>query len=166
MAVTDRRGWRCPAGSTGSTSREAGELVVVDYKTGRWVPDTDDARGSLALAVYALAAGRTLRRPCRRVELHHLPTGRSPAGSTPRSRWPGTSGGPPTPPTTSSTPPTALTGGADVDAAYPPVPGRQCAWCDFRRHCPAGRAAAPEQPPWAGLAQPATVPPDTTPGED
>ena len=46
----------------------AGELVIVDYKTGRHVPDTDDARGSLALAVYALAAGRTLRRPCHRVE--------------------------------------------------------------------------------------------------
>ncbi len=41
-----------------------GGLVIVDYKTGRRVPDTDDARGSLALAVYALAAGRTLRRPC------------------------------------------------------------------------------------------------------
>jgi RecB family exonuclease len=66
----------------------AGELVIVDYKTGRWVPDTDDARGSLALAVYALAAGRTLRRSCRRVELHHLPTGRV--------------AGPPTRPTTSS----------------------------------------------------------------
>ncbi len=33
-----------------------GELVIVDYKTGRWVPDTDDARGSLALA--RVRAGR------------------------------------------------------------------------------------------------------------
>ena len=53
-----------------------GRLVVVDYKTGRSVPDTDDARGSLALAVYVLAARQTLRRPAGRVELHHLPTGR------------------------------------------------------------------------------------------
>ena len=37
------------------------ELVVVDYKTGRSVPDTTDARGSLALAVYAVAVGATLR---------------------------------------------------------------------------------------------------------
>src|SRR6516165_9081370 len=51
------------------------ELVVVDYKTGRHVLTTDDARSSMALALYALAAGRALRRPCHQVELHHLPTG-------------------------------------------------------------------------------------------
>jgi RecB family exonuclease len=55
--------------------RRGDELVVVDYKTGRHVLSTDDARGSLALAIYALAAERTMRRPCRRVELHHLPSG-------------------------------------------------------------------------------------------
>jgi RecB family exonuclease len=143
-----------------------GELVIVDYKTGRHVPDTDDARGSLALAVYALAAGRTLRRPCHRVELHHLPTGRvagwehtdesldrhvrratDTADDIERAA-------------------AAVTTGAAVDTAYPPVPGRHCAWCDFRRHCPAGRAAAPEQPPWAGLAAPVASPPDAEPGED
>ena len=53
----------------------AAELVVVDYKTGRHLLTMDDARSSLALALYALAAGRVLRRPCRRVELHHLPSG-------------------------------------------------------------------------------------------
>ena len=51
------------------------ELVVVDYKTGRSRLSTDDARSSLALALYALAAGRVLRRPCSVVELHHVPTG-------------------------------------------------------------------------------------------
>ncbi|TDC60003.1 PD-(D/E)XK nuclease family protein [Actinomadura sp. GC306] len=51
------------------------ELAVVDYKTGRRVPTSDDARGSLALAIYAVAASRVLRRPCHRVELHHLPSG-------------------------------------------------------------------------------------------
>jgi RecB family exonuclease len=51
------------------------ELVVVDYKTGRHLLTVDDARSSMALALYALAAGRALRRPCHRVELHHLPTG-------------------------------------------------------------------------------------------
>ena len=51
------------------------ELVVVDYKTGRHLLSTDDARSSLPLALYALAAGRVLRRPCHRVELHHLPSG-------------------------------------------------------------------------------------------
>ena len=52
-----------------------GELVIVDYKTGRRAPDDDAARGSLALALYALGAARIFRRPCRRVELHHLPSG-------------------------------------------------------------------------------------------
>jgi putative RecB family exonuclease len=49
-------------------------LVVVDYKTGRRPLTVDDARSSMALALYALAAGRVLRQPCLRVELHHLPT--------------------------------------------------------------------------------------------
>ena len=52
-----------------------GELVIVDYKTGRTGLDADDARGSRALALYAFAAQRLFRRPCHRVELHHLPTG-------------------------------------------------------------------------------------------
>ena len=52
--------------------RRGDELVVVDYKTGRHVLTTDDARGSMALAVYALAAARTLRTRCVSVELHHL----------------------------------------------------------------------------------------------
>ena len=51
------------------------EAVIVDYKTGRSGLDADDARGSQALALYAYAAQRVFRRPCRRVELHHLPTG-------------------------------------------------------------------------------------------
>ena len=49
--------------------------MVVDYKTGRHLLTADDARSSMALALYALAAGRALRRPTHRVELHHLPTG-------------------------------------------------------------------------------------------
>ncbi|MEU4831449.1 PD-(D/E)XK nuclease family protein [Streptosporangium sp. NPDC023615] len=54
--------------------RRGEELVVVDYKTGRRPLGTDDARSSLALAVYAIASSRMLHRPCHRVELHHLPT--------------------------------------------------------------------------------------------
>ncbi|NMM33447.1 MAG: PD-(D/E)XK nuclease family protein, partial [Phycicoccus sp.] len=52
-----------------------GELVVVDYKTGRSRLTDDDARTSLPLALYAVAAAGMFRRPCVRVELHHLPTG-------------------------------------------------------------------------------------------
>src|SRR5260370_12908414 len=54
---------------------QPGELVVVDYKTGRHLLTTDDVRSSLALALYALAAERVMRPPCRRVELHQPTTG-------------------------------------------------------------------------------------------
>ncbi len=76
----DSRPCSDPGGCGGSSPREpagsaGAELVVVDYKTGRHVLTTDDARSSMAMAIYAIAAGRVLRRPCYRVELHHLPTG-------------------------------------------------------------------------------------------
>jgi catechol 2,3-dioxygenase-like lactoylglutathione lyase family enzyme len=52
-----------------------GELVVVDYKTSRVPPTDDDARTSLALALYAAAVWKMFRRRTLRVELHHVPTG-------------------------------------------------------------------------------------------
>lgn len=136
-----------------------GELVVVDYKTGRRVPDADDARGSLALAVYVLAARRTLRRPGHRVELHHLPTGRV-AGwehteaSLERhvARAEDTAGD-------IESAVGGLATGGDPDTLFPPLTGRQCGWCDYRRHCREGRAAAPELAPWSGLAEEGTPPP-------
>jgi RecB family exonuclease len=137
-----------------------GELVVVDYKTGRWVPGSDDARGSLALAVYVLAARRTLRRSCRRVELHHLPTGRVAGWAhTEESlarhvvRAEDTAGD-------IEAAAGALATGGDPDALFPPRPGRQCGWCDYRRHCPEGQAAAPERAPWSGLADEDAPPPE------
>ena len=147
------------------------ELVVVDYKTGRHVLTADDARGSLAMAIYAVAASRVLRRPCRRVELHHLPSGevavwehtdeslarhirraeqiaaeaaaaddayREIAGpakgnrAVPRPRDGEVDHGP-------------------FDELFPPRPGNLCSWCDFARHCPEGREAAPRKEPWAAL---------------
>ncbi|MDO6575653.1 PD-(D/E)XK nuclease family protein, partial [Staphylococcus pasteuri_A] len=50
------------------------ELVVVDYKTSRRTCTEDEARSSLQLAMYAAATARSLRRPCTRVELHHVPS--------------------------------------------------------------------------------------------
>ena len=100
-----------------------GELVIVDYKTGRWVPDTDDARGSLALAVYALAAGRTLRRPCRRVELHHLPTGRVAGWEHTEESLARHVGRASDTADDIEQAAAAVAAGADVDAAYPPVTG-------------------------------------------
>jgi len=142
------------------------ELVIVDYKTGRWVPDTDDARGSLALAVYALAAARTLRRPCHRVELHHLPTGRVAAWEHTDATLARHIGRATDTADDIENAAAAVTAGADVDTAYPPITGRQCGWCDFRRHCPAGQVASAEQAPWAALAEPVSVPVGADAAED
>jgi len=132
-------------------------LVIVDYKTGRHLLTIDDARTSLALAVYAAGAERTLRRRCRRVELHHLPTGNVVA-------WDHTDEG--------------LTrhirradsiaaeiaelderfkagvDTAEADAMYPTQVSAMCGWCDFHRSCSAGSAAVPARDPWAGLEEP------------
>jgi RecB family exonuclease len=129
------------------------ELVVVDYKTGR-APSTDDeARGSQALALYVLAVRRTLRRPCSRVELHHLPTGtvagfdhteRSLANHARRAEDVAID-------IQAAT--EAVTAGQDPDEAFPAVPGRQCGWCDFRPACPVGQAAEPAREPWSFLVE-------------
>jgi len=128
-----------------------GELVVVDYKTSRQVPTDDDARTSLPLALYAAAVWKMFRRPVRRVELHHVPsgtvaahehTGESLGRHVERAR---------------SIMRDARR--ADVDFArhgaestmFPPVTGPLCGWCDLRAHCPEGQAAAPEKPGWAAL---------------
>jgi RecB family exonuclease len=130
------------------------ELVVVDYKTGRHLLTVDDARASLALALYALAAGRVLRQPCHQVELHHLPSGQvlawehsdeslarhlrraediaqecAAADEVMRDGLP-----------------------ADrYDEVFPPRPSTFCGWCDYVRHCPEGAAAAVTRRPWDGL---------------
>jgi putative RecB family exonuclease len=129
-----------------------GELVIVDYKTGRHALTTDDARGSQALAMYAVAARRTLRKPCHQVELHHLPSGTV-------ATWTHTDDSlqrhvkraeESADDLTTAT--ERLADGADRDEVFPPTVGRQCSWCDFRRHCPEGQAAAPEIEPWALLS--------------
>jgi len=134
--------------------RRGDELVVVDYKTGRHVLTTDDARGSLALALYAAAAARTLRRRCLAVELHHLPTGRV-------VRWEHTEESLDRQlrrahdiAAEAAAAPERIAAGEDADAVYPPRPGPMCGWCDFAAHCPQGQAAvATPLAPWSGLAE-------------
>ncbi len=132
-------------------------LVIVDYKTGRHVLTVDDARTSLALAVYAAGAERTLRKRCRRVELHHLPTGEVVA-------WEHTDEG--------------LTRHlrradsiaaeivelderfragveiAEADEMYPARVSALCGWCDYNRSCVPGSAAVPPRDRWAGIEEP------------
>jgi putative RecB family exonuclease len=126
------------------------ELAIVDYKTGRGGLTADDARGSPALALYAFAAERVFRRRCRRVELHHLPTGTvaahdhttdSLARQVERAEDTARD-------ITASE--RKVADGGDPDAAFPVNPGPACTWCDYRRHCPAG-TTAPTREPWEAV---------------
>ncbi|OAP23833.1 PD-(D/E)XK nuclease superfamily protein [Amycolatopsis sp. M39] len=132
--------------------QRGGELVIVDYKTGRRAPDDHEARASQALAMYAVAARRTLRMPCTKVELHHLPSGTIAAAEhTPETlkrhleRAEQTAGDVRLAADT-------LDAGGDGDTLFPARPDRRCAWCDFRPSCVAGQQTAPAAQPWDLLA--------------
>jgi RecB family exonuclease len=130
------------------------ELVVVDYKTGRHLLTVDDARSSMALALYALAAGRVLRRPCYRVELHHLPTGEVLAWShSDESLARHLSRAEDIAEECASADERMRAGlpAGRYDEVFPPRPGPACGWCDYLRHCPEGAAAAVTRRPWDGL---------------
>ncbi|NUO89636.1 MAG: PD-(D/E)XK nuclease family protein [Dermatophilaceae bacterium] len=128
-----------------------GELVVVDYKTGRQVPTEDDARTSLPLALYAVASARMFRRPCRRVELHHVPSGTVAAHEH-------------TDESLARKVAEAESIASDLRRAdaefkelgvestrFQPRPSAICSWCDFRAHCAEGQQVGPEKSDWAGL---------------
>jgi RecB family exonuclease len=139
------------------TGPDGPELAIVDYKTGRTGLDSDDARGSQALALYAYAAERVFRRPCRRVELHHLPSGTVAAHEhTPESLARQVSRAEDTA-RDIVTAERAVADGADPDEAFPTSPGPICTWCDFRKSCPAG-AEAPAKEPWAAVDRVLTPP--------
>ena len=132
------------------------ELVVVDYKTGRHALTVEDARRSLPLALYALAAGKVMRRRCHWVELHHLPSGQI-------LSWVHTD----------DTLNRHLRRATDIaaecaiaderyraglpasqyDEVFPPNPRPGCGWCDYLRNCPEGKAAGTPRQPWDGLAE-------------
>jgi RecB family exonuclease len=139
-----------------------GELVVVDYKTGRHVLTVDDARSSLPLAIYALAAARVMRRPCRRVELHHLPTGQVLAWEHTEASLARQLGRAEDIAAECADADKRFAAGERGDGAFPPRPGSWCGWCDYRAHCPEGSAAAPARRPWDGLA--GADDPDPAPG--
>ncbi|GAA4565486.1 RecB family exonuclease [Planotetraspora kaengkrachanensis] len=177
------------SGRVDRLDRRGDELVVVDYKTGRRPLDADDARSSIALALYAVASSRMMHRTCRRVELHHLPTGavaewehtdeslarhlrraeeiamEASAADEAYRAWAGRGEGrkrtgpgraDPAEAGSARTDPARAGGAAEVppeiDELFRPNPGPICSWCDFRRHCPEGRAASPDRLPWDALA--------------
>ena len=139
-----------PAGVRQATE----ELVIVDYKTGRHALDTTDARGSLALALYALAATRVLRKPCHRVELHHLPTGDVVAWEHTEQTLARHLRRAESIAQEAAAADLAYCGGLvpeELNDVFPARTGPACAWCDLSRHCPEGRAAAAPRKPWDGL---------------
>lgn len=131
--------------------RRGDELVIVDYKTGRR-PTVEDASSSQALALYAVAAERTLRRRCVEVELHHLPSGTVAAWRHDRASLAMHIDAAQRSAAELAAAADDFTAGVDADARFPAVPSPRCGSCDVRRHCPPGRAAAPEAEPWAQLA--------------
>lgn len=142
------------SGRVDRIDRRGEELVIVDYKTGRRVPEEDEVRASFALVCYVLGARRVLRRPCTRVELHHLRSGavvgwqhseESLARHVTRAEAAAQD-------IVLAT--DTFSAGADADDVFPPRTGVQCSWCDFRRHCPEGQAAQPDREPWSLLEVP------------
>ena len=127
------------------------ELVIVDYKTGRHGLTVEDARTSQALALYVLAARRTLRRPCTKVELHHLPTGEVSAWEHTEESIARQLSRAEESAEEIQLAADTLAAGGDPELLFPPRTGPICSYCDFRRHCPAGREAAPEREPWSLL---------------
>jgi putative RecB family exonuclease len=144
-----------PTQTDPETDTEAGtELVVVDYKTGRHLLTVDDVRGSMALALYALAAARVLRRPCYRVELHHLPSGRVLAWSHSDESLARHLGRAEDIARECAAADELMRDGLPpdrYDEVFPPRPSASCGWCDYLRHCPEGAAAAVTRRPWDGL---------------
>lgn len=136
-------------------SEQRDQLVVVDYKTGRRAPTDEQARDSLPLGLYAMAVRGSLRQPCSRVELHHLP-------SETVAAWQHTEeslthvlrraerlAGEITEATRTTPEPTSA--GAVGGERFPTRTGPHCGWCDFRANCAEGQRAAPATPPWGLL---------------
>lgn len=139
------------SGRVDRLDRRGEELAVVDYKTGRAVPSGDDARTSLPLALYAVAAAGMFRRRCVRVELHHVPTGtvavhEHSEASLARK-------------VDEAESIAADLRRADADhaelgagsARFAPRTSALCQWCDYRAHCPQGQRMGPEKSSWAAL---------------
>jgi RecB family exonuclease len=157
------------------------ELVVVDYKTGRRPPGVDEARSSLALAVYAVASARVLRRPCHQVELHHLPSATTVAwrhdqlsldrhvrrvGSiaadvmAAEAAWrEGLSDVAAREGRSDGTGVVSdAAAAAEVDEVFPASPSGLCGWCDARRWCAVGQETAAAKRPWDGVEPDDAVP--------
>jgi putative RecB family exonuclease len=138
------------SGRADRIDRRGDELVIVDYKTGRSELTDDDARGSSALALYAVAAARVFRRPCHTVELHHLPTDTVASHTHTDATLERAVSRAEAMARDIQAAEAEVRDGGDPDTAFPTSPGPLCSYCDFRRVCPDG-AAAPVKQPWTAF---------------
>jgi RecB family exonuclease len=125
-----------------------GTLSILDYKTGKAF-DLSRVRGDSQMTMYQMAVSRLVGLPVASLTLYHLPS-LTPVTSGPhapervealRARIASVAG--------------SILRGSDTladpqavegarTAAFPPrVSERNCAWCDFKPHCPAWSAAFP-----------------------
>lgn len=129
-----------------------GELVVVDYKTGRSALTDDDARTSMALAIYVQAVRKVFKQACSLVELHHLPSGsvltfrhteESLQRQLERMEQIGQESG------------QAMAAVAESpessDEIFPAKASALCGWCDYWEFCATGQSAAAQKQTWAGI---------------
>lgn len=130
-----------------------GELVVVDYKTGKSVPTEDDAKTSQALALYAAAAAYRHKATCVQVELHHVPsntvatwrhTDDSLARHLERMDSVGLE--------VKQAHDDAVSAPDSVDDIFTANPGPLCSYCPYLAQCPEGSAQHVKKESWEGLA--------------
>jgi RecB family exonuclease len=151
-ADIDRRPSMIIEGRADRIDERDGELVIVDYKTGRRPPSEEDARSSQALAMYAVAAARTLRKPCRTVELHHLPSGTIAAAEHTEESFRRHLLRAEQTAEDLRLAADTLEEGGDAQRLFPASTGKHCSWCDFRPSCADGQQAAPPALSWDLLA--------------
>jgi RecB family exonuclease len=122
------------------------QLVIIDYKVGHEPPTDAQAKSSLALAFYAVAAWRDMKQECFQVELHHIPSGtRAVAIHTSESFQRAKN----------RMDEIALEINQARDSNqlsdFPAQISNLCGWCEFRPICADGQQAAPEVPSYQGV---------------
>jgi hypothetical protein len=143
---------------------------IVDYKTGKSIPNTDDVRGSQALAMYALMLQRALGKECFDVSLHHLPSGQVVSWThtheslqrhlgrvsqiasdivLAQDTWEGVQ-------VSAEVSAEVSAASADEqirDEVFPARPSALCGYCDHWDVCKAGQGFMERKQPWEGLAE-------------
>jgi putative RecB family exonuclease len=110
---------------------DAGEYVVVDYKTGQFGATAEAVESSLPLSLYAIATSAVMGRSVERIAVEHLPTGRRVETRRDAERLAGDWA--------------AVVGIVDEmrsGTEFPPEVGPLCRWCDYLSACPEGRRYA------------------------